>query len=160
VNKRVVTSVPRLVRSSYNSFTEVTRVVWFLLWIWTHFPHIHFNFRSAKLFCPAFFKLIHCPTQFLLRTDSPRCICPGQPHSETRMVSRTIPVSISGTYLHSLQKGLLNWYLCQSMFLHIPKTLIGTRKYNQSVCLYVPHPRPMFQLYITPHQCLYSCLGS
>ena len=44
---RFVTSVARLVKSSYNSFAEVTRVVWVLIWFWAHLPHIEFNFSFA-----------------------------------------------------------------------------------------------------------------
>ena len=88
-NIRVVTSEPGLVRSMYSSFTEVTRAVWHLIWLCTHFPHVVFIFSFAKLLCSAFFEM---------RAGSPRCICPCLPHPEPRMGSQTILVSITRTY--------------------------------------------------------------
>ena len=123
------------------------------------FPTSSLILVLPKFFAPRFWKLMPCVKQFLLRAGSPRCTCPCQPHSEPSMGSRTIPVPISGTF-YIFCKGHLNWYLCQSMFFHIPKTQTHSITHNPSLWLCEPYLLPMFQLYIPPHECVYSCLGS
>ena len=64
-----------------------------------HLQHIEFNFRFSEVFVPHFWKLMPCLKQFPLRAGSPRCIFPCLHHSEPRMGSQTILVSISETCL-------------------------------------------------------------
>ena len=101
-----------------------------------------------------------CLKQFPLRADIPQCTCPCLPHSERRMGSRTIPVSILGTCLHTPRKGLLNWNLCQSISLSIPKIQTLLSQYSPSPHPCGPQPLTMFQLYTAPFQSVYSDLGS
>jgi len=56
-NIRFVTSVPGHVKSSQNTFSESTIVVWVLFWFCAHLPHIEFNLSLAKVRCPAFFEM-------------------------------------------------------------------------------------------------------
>jgi len=81
-----------------------------------------------------------CPRQFPLRAGIPWCICPCHTLSQPRMGSRMIIDSISRTYYHKLEKGLMNWYLYQSMSLYITQiSNTSIRSYPISIDLRISY---------------------
>ena len=101
-----------------------------------------------------------CLEQFPLRAGSPQCIYSCVPHTEPRMGSRMILVSILGTCLRTAQKDVQNWCPRQSMLPHIPKFQTRPLNHNPHLRLCRPHPLPMSLLYTAPNQCGYNGPGS
>jgi len=99
-----------------------------------------------------FFIFMPSSKRFLMRAGNPRCI------SLVRIYLKPWSFLFQfQEHIKILWRGLLNLNLCQSMLNHIPKSQTRSPNHNPSLWLYDPRPLLMFQLYITPRQCMYIC---
>ena len=60
----------------------------------------------------------------------------------------------------NLQKGRLIWFLCRSTLNNIANIQTRPPYHNPSQWLCGPYLAHIFQLYTSPHQSVYSCLGT